>query len=169
MSNTIVIFGASGDLTKRKLIPALYRLHAKGRLPGGTRIVGFSRTPYSHDAWRQKLAASTREYLGDLFDATEFEAFAASVYYQPGDLGSDDDFAALFDKHLGRLRADPAGPAGNDANLVCKSRHRSLSLYSSLILTAEYSIFLPPQLRPGVCIILLSAWPPSTLSIAALT
>ncbi|MFG0264478.1 MAG: hypothetical protein ACF8AM_04910, partial [Rhodopirellula sp. JB055] len=42
MSNTIVIFGASGDLTSRKLIPALFRLFSRGRLPESTRIVGVS-------------------------------------------------------------------------------------------------------------------------------
>ena len=52
MPQTIVIFGASGDLTKRKLVPALYELHRKGRLPAETRVIGFSRTAFSHDAWR---------------------------------------------------------------------------------------------------------------------
>ena len=56
MAHTIVIFGASGDLTSRKLIPALYELHRKKRLPENTRIVGFSRTKYTDDAWREKLA-----------------------------------------------------------------------------------------------------------------
>ena len=40
LSTTIVIFGASGDLTKRKLIPALYRMHCKDRLPPETRVIG---------------------------------------------------------------------------------------------------------------------------------
>ncbi len=44
MAHTIVIFGASGDLTSRKLIPALYELHRKRRLPEDIRVVGFSRT-----------------------------------------------------------------------------------------------------------------------------
>ena len=50
MAHTFVIFGASGDLTSRKLMPALYQLHRKKRLPADTRIVGFSRSPFSHDA-----------------------------------------------------------------------------------------------------------------------
>ena len=60
MSDTIVIFGASGDLTSRKLIPALYQLFVKGRLPGDARIVGVSRSHYTHEQWREMLAASTR-------------------------------------------------------------------------------------------------------------
>ena len=47
MAHTVVIFGASGDLTSRKLIPALYSLHQKGRLPPMARIVGVSRTNFS--------------------------------------------------------------------------------------------------------------------------
>ena len=53
---TLVIFGASGDLTQRKLVPALFSQYRKGRLPGGTRIVGFARRPYSHDEFRAHLS-----------------------------------------------------------------------------------------------------------------
>lgn len=95
MPHTLVIFGASGDLTSRKLIPALYLLHRKGRLPSDTRIVGVSRTAFSHDQWRSELAASTQKYLGKAFDPTAWEAFAGSIYYQPGDIGKSEDFAAL--------------------------------------------------------------------------
>ncbi len=52
MAVTLVIFGASGDLTSRKLVPALYQLARKGRLPEQTAIVGFSRTPFADDEWR---------------------------------------------------------------------------------------------------------------------
>src|SRR3712207_7699422 len=51
----IVIFGASGDLTARKLIPALYDLAAARRLPMEVAVVGISRTEMSHDAFRRKL------------------------------------------------------------------------------------------------------------------
>ena len=95
MSATLVIFGASGDLTSRKLIPALYQLHAKGRLPADTRIVGFSRTKFSHDAWRDSLAESTAEFVGDDFDEATFREFAANVFYHPGDIGKTEDFVAL--------------------------------------------------------------------------
>src|SRR5215208_4165798 len=56
MPHTFVILGASGDLTHRKLVPALYHLFRKGRLPKDTRIVGFSRTAFTHDQWRSDLA-----------------------------------------------------------------------------------------------------------------
>jgi len=51
---TIVIFGASGDLTSRKLIPALYQLQRKKRLPPEVRIIGFSRSEFSHESWHRR-------------------------------------------------------------------------------------------------------------------
>ncbi len=68
MPHTFVIFGASGDLTHRKLMPALYQLFRKGRLPKETRIVGFSRTAFTHDAWRSDLAKAVARYVGNDFD-----------------------------------------------------------------------------------------------------
>ncbi len=107
MAYTIVIFGASGDLTSRKLVPALYELRRKNRLPPETRIVGFSRTPLGHDVWRQRLAASTAEFLGDSFDAALWRSFAESIFYQPGDVGKPDDFPPLAEFLSGM-----EGPAG---------------------------------------------------------
>jgi len=95
MSHSIVIFGASGDLTSRKLVPALYELHRKGRLAAPVRIVGFSRTPLAHDAWRAKLAESTAQFVGNGFDRPAWDAFARSIFYQPGDVGAPDDFRSL--------------------------------------------------------------------------
>jgi glucose-6-phosphate 1-dehydrogenase len=95
MAHTIVIFGASGDLTSRKLIPALYELYRKRRLPAGTRIVGSSRSGFSHEAWRDRLAESTAGYLGDRFDRGVWNEFASSIYYHPGDVTQPDDVASL--------------------------------------------------------------------------
>lgn len=86
MPHTIVIFGASGDLTSRKLIPALYHLVQKGRLPCETRIVGFSRTPLEDQAWRAKLQQTTAEYVGDEFDEDSWRKLAENVHYFPGDV-----------------------------------------------------------------------------------
>ncbi|HLX60748.1 MAG TPA: glucose-6-phosphate dehydrogenase [Planctomycetota bacterium] len=61
---SIVIFGASGDLAHRKLIPALFHLHAGGFLPERFAIVGFSRTPMSDEAFRENIVKSLREVLG---------------------------------------------------------------------------------------------------------
>ena len=95
MAQSIVIFGASGDLTSRKLIPALFELHRKGRLPSETRMIGFSRTPFTHEAWRERLAESTARFLGDSFETSAWETFAPMIYYCGGDVGKAQDFAAL--------------------------------------------------------------------------
>jgi glucose-6-phosphate 1-dehydrogenase len=95
MAVTLVIFGASGDLTSRKLIPALYQLSRKGRLPENTQIVGFSRTKFSDDDWRKSLAETTAKYLKSEFEAAAWGKFAPLVHYQPGDIGEQDDFEAL--------------------------------------------------------------------------
>ncbi|NBT13793.1 MAG: glucose-6-phosphate dehydrogenase, partial [Planctomycetia bacterium] len=94
--HTIVIFGASGDLTSRKLVPALYNLARAGSLPADTRIVGFSRTPMSDDAWRVSLRETTARHCdaGPLDDAV-WGPFAARIHYQAGDIGRSEDFAAL--------------------------------------------------------------------------
>ena len=94
MSHTIVIFGASGDLTSRKLIPALYRLARSGDLPAGTRIVGFSRTPLTDEAWRVALLESTRRHADD-FDVAAWHSFASSIHYHQGDVASRDDVVRL--------------------------------------------------------------------------
>lgn len=95
MSHTIAIFGASGDLTSRKLVPALYELHRKGRLPPATRIVGFSRTPFSNEAWREKLAESTARFVGKHFEQSTWQDFAPCISYQAGDISRPEDFVLL--------------------------------------------------------------------------
>ena len=62
-TQTIVIFGASGDLTSRKLIPALFDNHRKGRLAERTRIVGVSRTEMTDDVFRTRLFDSARKEM----------------------------------------------------------------------------------------------------------
>jgi glucose-6-phosphate 1-dehydrogenase len=113
MAHTIVIFGASGDLTSRKLIPALYELYRKKRLPEQTRIVGFSRTKFSHEAWRDKLAESTASFLGTKFDAALWQEFAPAIHYHAGDIDNAADFASLRE-FLTTLEGEPS--AGQDAN-----------------------------------------------------
>jgi len=96
MPHTIVIFGASGDLTSRKLVPALYNLMRSGALPDHTRIVGFSRTPMTDDEWRTSLRETTAKHCdcGPL-DEPSWQTFAATIHYQPGDIGRPEDFAVL--------------------------------------------------------------------------
>ena len=95
MSHTMVIFGASGDLTSRKLIPALYRQFQRGRLPNPTRIVGVARSAFTTDQWRAQLTESTSKYVKNDFHNDTWQAFSQNIFYHPGDIGSEDDFHKL--------------------------------------------------------------------------
>ncbi|HVX63335.1 MAG TPA: glucose-6-phosphate dehydrogenase, partial [Pirellulales bacterium] len=95
MPYMIVIFGASGDLTSRKLVPALYQLFRKQRLPEGTKIVGLARSKFSDEQWRSELAQSTAKFAGQNFDEASWKAFSAAIHYQPGDLGEEADLRRL--------------------------------------------------------------------------
>jgi glucose-6-phosphate 1-dehydrogenase len=93
---TIVIFGANGDLTQRKLLPALYRLAFERRLSAGFAIIGTSRTAMSDDEFRAKLRAGVERYLEDSpFDAALWDEFARGIFYIAGDLNDPALYAAL--------------------------------------------------------------------------
>lgn len=107
MKTSLVIFGASGDLTSRKLVPALYNLHLKKRLPDGIEILGFSRTKFSDDAFRDRMKDAVRQFTGDRYQESAWGDFARRLHYQPGDLGRRQDFTSL-DERLGELEGGPA-------------------------------------------------------------
>ncbi len=95
-SCTMVIFGASGDLTKRKLIPAIFDLARQGMLPPGFTIVGVGRTEMSHDAFRAYLYEAMKEF-GRL-QGTEkvlWEAFAKGLFYVTADSTVAEEFIKL--------------------------------------------------------------------------
>jgi len=87
---TVVIFGASGDLTQRKLIPALYNLFRKKRLPDEFNIVGVSRTVLAHEQFRDDMRDSVKEFSGDTFTDENWKEFAKHIWYSPGDAAKTD-------------------------------------------------------------------------------
>lgn len=93
----IVIFGASGDLTHRKLIPALYNLYVKKRLPENTRIVGFARRDWSDEVFRDGLKKGVEEFSDHSFEAKIWDKFAKSIFYAKGNLDVADDYQQLAD------------------------------------------------------------------------
>ena len=94
-TNTIVIFGASGDLTYRKLIPALYNNFKKERLPDDVRIVGFARRPWENGYFRERLQEGTEQFVNSHFDADTWSRFAPKLHYFQGNLDQADDYQAL--------------------------------------------------------------------------
>ena len=93
-STTIVIFGASGDLTHRKLVPALFRNFRKGRLWESTRIVGVARRDWSGDEFREGLREGVARHGGSV-DEAAWKAFAGRIHYLRGDLEEAADFPDL--------------------------------------------------------------------------
>ena len=79
----IVIFGASGDLTKRKLMPAIYALYRQDLLPKKFAILGTSRSPYSDEAFRKKIVSDIKTYTNlKKADQKQLGAFSKHIYYQ---------------------------------------------------------------------------------------
>src|SRR5438270_3382098 len=82
---TIVIFGATGDLTHRKLIPALYNLAADGDLPPSIAVVGFARREKSDDDFRKELAETTKQFSRQQVRDDVWSSFAQSIFYHHSD------------------------------------------------------------------------------------
>lgn len=97
----IVIFGASGDLTHRKLIPSLYDLEQQGVLPRGTVVLGVSRTPMTDDQFREKLSPSLKKFSSH-YDDAKWKSFAARVFYEAGS-GADMDASSPVVKRIEAL------------------------------------------------------------------
>ena len=83
---SIVIFGASGDLTSRKLIPALYHLFAEKQLPNPFRIIGFARREKPHEEWRTELKTALQQFSRTKpVNEKIWDEFAPNVFYCQGD------------------------------------------------------------------------------------
>ena len=92
----LVIFGASGDLTKRKLIPALYNLALEKRLPERFAVVGYARSEMSHDDFRARMRDAVKEFSRTgLQDESIWQQFAATLYYVRGGYDESDGFEKL--------------------------------------------------------------------------
>ncbi len=81
---TLVIFGASGDLTSRKLVPAMFEQFVRGALPSSTAILGVSRSAKTDEEWRAELKAWVAENANG-YDESKWDAFASRVHYFAGD------------------------------------------------------------------------------------
>jgi len=103
---TIVIFGATGDLTYRKLIPGLFNAYQKGRLPDNLQIVGSGRREWDDEFFRNKMQEGVQKFDAD-FDTADWAQFAPRLHYHQGNLNSPEDFKPLEDR-LSSLENGPA-------------------------------------------------------------
>ncbi len=93
---SIVIFGASGDLTARKLIPALYHLHKDKQLPPSYRVIGFARREKTSESWRAELREALNQFSRTKpVDETVWAEFSTNVHYCMGDLTDPAAYAKL--------------------------------------------------------------------------
>ncbi|TFG36657.1 MAG: glucose-6-phosphate dehydrogenase (NADP(+)), partial [Desulfobacterales bacterium] len=121
---TIVIFGASGDLTARKLIPALYHMYLTGSLPDPVSIVGCARTIFSSDDFRSLMKEACE--VNGKADMSRWHEFAALLFYRKLTYDSENSFQELA-SYLSELD----GQRGTKGNLV-------------------FDLALPPSLYPVV-------------------
>jgi glucose-6-phosphate 1-dehydrogenase len=97
-ATAIVIFGATGDLTHRKLMPALYNLLQDGYLPSNFAVFGAARSELTDEQFRQSMYESVKKHSRRAIDESVWKQFAANLYYQPLDPKSDLGFRRLKER-----------------------------------------------------------------------
>ncbi|MGB3510370.1 MAG: glucose-6-phosphate dehydrogenase [Microcoleaceae cyanobacterium] len=107
----LVIFGASGDLTQRKLVPALYQMKLERKLPPELTIVGVARREWSHDYFREQMRTGVEEFGGGLQSEDLWNDFAKGIFYSPGNIDKPEDYQKL--KELLSQLDEERGTRGN--------------------------------------------------------
>src|SRR6201981_179037 len=94
----IVIFGATGDLTHRKLIPALYNLAADGELPPAVAIIGFARRPKADDDFSKEMEEAVRKFSRQPVRDEIWKAFSQSLFYHQSEFGDESGYKSLGER-----------------------------------------------------------------------
>ena len=102
---SIVIFGATGDLTHRKLVPALYNLFLNNELPKNLRVIGFARRDKTDQQWQEELENSNRENSRSGHDPEAWKKFVSSFTYHRGDLNDSNSYKTLS-AHLDAIESE---------------------------------------------------------------
>jgi glucose-6-phosphate 1-dehydrogenase len=95
---SIVIFGATGDLTHRKLLPALYNLAADGELPPAVTVIGFARRPKSDDDFRKEMEEAVKKYSRQTVRDEIWKTFGQSIFYHQSDFADESGFKTLAER-----------------------------------------------------------------------
>lgn len=135
----LILFGGTGDLALRKLLPALYRRLLAGQLTPESRITGVARSELTQDEYLHQVEATCRSHLGEEFDEKFWERFAGQLRYLKIDAHTDADFAALRESLQGReanVRAFFLSTAPDLFAPICEglSRHSLVTPVSRVVL-----------------------------------
>src|SRR5467141_5460675 len=95
---SVVIFGATGDLTHRKLLPALYNLAADGELPPAVAIIGFARRPKSDDDFRKEMEEAVRKFSRQAVRDEIWKTFSQSLFYHQSEFGDEAGYKSLAER-----------------------------------------------------------------------
>src|SRR5579872_946467 len=124
----MLLFGGTGDLVTRKLLPALYRRFAAGQISEVTRIFGVARSALSRTAYAAQAEAACREFLGKEFDAKQWLGFCRLLDYIKIDAGAEADYAALqslFKDRDAVVRVFFFSTASNLFSTICQNLARA--------------------------------------------
>src|SRR3954463_14129222 len=95
---SIVILGAPGDLTHRKLLPALYNLAADGELPPAVSVIGFARRPKSDDDFRKEMEEAVKKFSRQTVRDEIWTNFSQSIFYHQSDFADESGFKTLGER-----------------------------------------------------------------------
>ena len=95
---SVVIFGATGDLTHRKLMPALYNLAADGELPPAVTVIGFARRPKSDDDFRKEMEEAVKKFSRQTVRDEIWKNFGQSIFYHQSDFSDESGFKKLAER-----------------------------------------------------------------------
>jgi len=95
---SVVIFGATGDLTHRKLLPALYNLAADGELPPAVTVIGFARRPKTDDDFRREMEEAVRKFSRQTVRDEIWKTFAQSIFYHQSEFENESGYRTLAEK-----------------------------------------------------------------------
>ena len=95
---SVVIFGATGDLTHRKLVPALYNLAADGELPPAVAVIGFARRPKTDEVFRTEMEEATRQFSRQTVRDEIWQAFSQSLFYHQSEFEDEAGYKGLAER-----------------------------------------------------------------------
>ena len=137
----LVLFGVTGDLARKKLMPAIYDLANRGLLPPGFSLVGFARRDWEHEDFAEVVRESVSRYARTPFREEVWRQLAEGMRFVPGVFGDDDAFATLRETN-NRLLAvftakDPQVKKVNDSFMAFKANHDKWAGVSEAVYHAQ--------------------------------